>query len=189
MKIRFLSDTNNSADSLEYNVSYTGSPLDGYPKWVRIDITNVQGTSITADLKVERLDGTSDTNSGTFDLQTGVPDLLLISAGLDVGDEFYHEDFGNNAISETEDKTYAEAKRTIVISTIDIIVLHWDKSTGILLQSDQSEDNFTQKMLADKTNMWEPQIFGLDSTIFYILIVAVIAVVAIIVLYLYRRKQ
>ena len=67
----------------EYNITYTGTPPDYYPSWVRIDVTNIQGTSITATLTVERLNGTSDTDSGTFDLETGVLDLLLIPAGLD----------------------------------------------------------------------------------------------------------
>ena len=176
-------------DWIEYNVTYTGSPLDEYPKWVRIEITNIQGTSIAADLTVERLDGTSDTNSGTFNLETGVPDLLLISASLDIGDEFYHEDFGNIAIAGKEEDTYAGGKRTVIYATIHQIALHWDKTTGILLQSDQSADNFTQKMLADKTNMWQAQIFGLEPTILYALIVAILVIIAIVAIFLFRRRQ
>ena len=75
---------------IEYNISYSGSPPDFYPAWIRIDVTNVQGTKITADLSGEQLDGTLVTNSGTYDLETGVLDLLLIPAGLDVGNKFYH---------------------------------------------------------------------------------------------------
>jgi ABC-type nickel/cobalt efflux system permease component RcnA len=43
-------------------------------------------------------------------------------------------------------------------------------------------------MVADKTNMWEPQIFGLDSTIFSVLIVAIVVIIAIIVVLLLKRR-
>jgi len=175
-------------DWIEYDVSYTGSAPNEYPKWARIEITNIQGTSITADLTVERLDGTSDTNSGTFDLKTGVLDLLLIPADLDVGDDFYHKDFGNITIAGKEEHSYAGGKRTVIYATIDQTALHWDKTTGILLQSDQSADNFTQKFLAVKTNMWQAQIFGLKPTIFYVLIVAILAIIALVAVFLLKRR-
>lgn len=175
-------------DWIEYDVTYTGSPPNEYPKWVRIEITNIQGTSITADLTVERLDGTSDTNSGTFDLETGVLDLLLIPADLDVGDDFYHEDFGNITIAGKEEHTYAGGERTAVYATIDQTALHWDKTTGILLQSDQTADNFTQEFLADKTNMWQAQIFGLEPTVFYVLIVAILVIIVLVAVFLLKRR-
>lgn len=174
-------------DWIEYNVSYTGSPPNNYPKRVRIEVTSIQGTSITADLTVERLDGTSDTNSGTFNLETGVPDLLLIPVNLDIGDEFYHEDFGNIAIGGTEEHTYADANRLVNYATINQIVFRWDKTTGILLQSDQSADDFTQKFLVDETNIWQSQIFGLEPTLFYVLIVAIAIAAIVPVVYLRRR--
>ena len=176
-------------DWIEYNVSYTGSPPESYPEWVRIEITNVQGMSITADLITERLDGSSDTNSGTFNLETGAPELLLIPAGLDVGDNFYHEDFGDVEILWIEDYTYAGAKRTVVAAPVSELNIHWDRSTGILVQADQAGEDFTQNWLVDKTNMWQSQIFGLDSIIFYLLIIAVIGVAALIALLFYRRRK
>ena len=175
-------------DWIEYGVSYTSAPPDNFPNWVRIDVTNIQGTSITATLTVERLNGTSDTNSGTFDLQMGVPDLLLIPAGLGVGDEFYHEAFGNITIDGSEEDLYVGAKRSVVYAPIEQTSLHWDQATGILLQSNQYTDTFTQIFLVDNTNMWQPQILGLDSTIFYGLIVSIVAVIVIIVVYLLRRR-
>jgi hypothetical protein len=175
-------------DLIEYTVSYTGSPSENYPNWVKIDVTNIQGTSITADLTVERRDGTSDTNSGTFDLDTGVPDLLLIPAGLIVGDEFYHEELGNITIAGSEEDTYAGATRIVVYAHVKQISLHWDQATGILLQSNQYTVTFTQIFQVDKTNVWQSQILGVDSTVFYVVIVTILAVIAIIVVYLLRRR-
>jgi hypothetical protein len=176
-------------DWIEYNVTYTGSPLDTYPQWIRIEIITIQGTSITADLTIERLDGSSDTNSGTFNLETGVLELLAIPSNLDVGDEFYHEDYGNIVIAGTEENLFAGAKRTEVYTTINQIELHWDKSTGILLQSDQSVENFNQKMLIDRTNMWQTQILGLEPNIFYIVILILIVIITFTTFFLIRRNK
>jgi len=173
---------------IEFNVDYIGNPPDSYPEWVRLEVTNIQGTGITADLTIKRRDGTSDTNSGTFDLEIGVPELLLIPAGLEVSDKFYHEDVGEIEILWIEDNTYAGAKRTVVVASVFEVLFHWDKSTGILVQADQSTDAFTEIWLVEKTNMWHAQLFGLDSTIFYILIVTILAIIAIIAIFLYRRR-
>lgn len=175
-------------DWIEYSISYTGSPLDSYPKWIRFDIIDVQGTNITTDLEIERLDGRSDKNSGIFNLETGVPDLLIIPAGLDVGDDFYHEDFGKNNITRIQYFTFAEAKRTLVSAHIENIALLWDKSTGVLVQSIQYENNFNQTLSAEKTNMWQAQIFGLDPLIFYVLVLAVVVLIIVITLFLYRKR-
>lgn len=178
----------NEGDWIEYTISYAGSPPDYYPTWIKIEITNIQGTKITADLTGERLDGKSETNSGTYDLKTGVLDLLLIPAGLEVGNEFYHEDFGNITITGTEEYTYADAVRTVVFSTVEQASIHWDKATGILLQADQSTDTFTQKFEIDKTNIWQTQYFGLDSTIIYVLIGAIFVIIGIIIILLLKRR-
>lgn len=175
-------------DWIEYSVIYTGSPPSHYPKWIRIEVTDIQETIIFTDLTVERLDGTSETNSGTYDLEIGVFNLLLIPAGLEVGDEFYHEDFGEIAINGTEEYTYTDAKRTVVYATVEQASIHWDKATGILLQGNQSTDDFTQKLLVDKTNMWQLQSFGLDSALLYILIVAILVLIAVVAVLLFRRR-
>lgn len=174
---------------IEYNISYSGSPPDFYPAWIRIDVTNVQGTKITADLSGEQLDGTSVTNSGTYDLETGVLDLLLIPAGLDVGNRFYHKDFGNITIMMTEENIYANAERTVIFSTVQNASMGWDKETGILLQADQTTDDFTQQFVIEKTNLWQSESFGIDSSIFYVLIIGIVAVFVVLVIFIFKRRQ
>lgn len=41
--------------------------LHNYPEWARIEVNTVEGTHITAEITARRLNGTSDTQSGTFD--------------------------------------------------------------------------------------------------------------------------
>ena len=134
-------------DWIEYNVTYTGSPPDSYPTWVRIDIQSVQGTSITINVRRELLNGTLDTRQLTFDLESGAEDLIIIPANLNNGDSFYHEAVGNITISGVEDETYAGVKRTVVYATGTQIMLYWDKATGVLLEAIQSTANLHNSLL------------------------------------------
>lgn len=177
-----------AGDWIEYAISYTGNPPEMYPERTRIDVTNVQGTKIRANLTVESLDGRSNINGAYYDLETGVTDLFFVPAGLDIGDHFYHPNFGSIPLTENKYVTYADAKRTVVFSTFENIECHWDKNTGILVQKIQSEDNYTQTILAIKTSMWQPQIFGLDSTIFNALIMIIFAIIAIVTVFLLKRR-
>jgi len=186
-------------DWMEYNVTYIGG--DGpeeYPKWIRFHITNIQGTSITADLTFERVNGTISTVSSTDDLKTGVLQFLVVSAGLNVGDPVYHESYENITIDGTESGTYAGSTRTAVHATFDGIKVYWDKATGIFLKSEQileyEEENVAQIVLISATNVWQEPTTdtdhsGLDSTVLYAIIVAVIAIVAITAFFLIRIKK
>ena len=178
-----------AGDWLEYGLSYSGSPPDFYPAWIRIDVTNVEGTRVTADLSGEQLDGTSVSNSGTYDLETGVIDLLLIPAGLDVGNRFYHKDYGNITITNAEENIYANSKRAVIFSTVQQVSMHWDKETGILVQADQSTDDFTQQIVIEKTNIWQSETFGIDFTILFVLTIAIVVILVILVIFIIKRKQ
>lgn len=175
-------------DWIEYDVIYSGLPPNSYPKWMKIEVTDVQGLNISIDLTVERLNGTSDTLNGTFNLATGVADLLFIPANLEVGEEFYHEEFGKIEIQGSEEQTYGEANRIINYANLEDLVIHWDRSTGILVEADQSAEDFTQKLVVDRTNVWHSQIFGLDLTLFFVLIGVSCIVIAVVGVLLLRRR-
>ena len=65
-------------------------------------------------------------------------------------------------ISDVEETSYLGASRTVVSATVSQHILYWDKSTGILLEAIQSFADFTLKLKAYKTNMWQGQFFGLE---------------------------
>jgi hypothetical protein len=56
-----------------------------------------------------------------------------------------------------------------------------------LLKADQTTDVFTQKWLIAATNLWQAQMFGLDPTMFYALLIAGIAAFVSIAILLLRR--
>ena len=179
-------------DWIEYAISYTGNIHEMYPEWTRLEVTNVQGTEIRANFTVELLDGRTTISRQYWDFETGHTNLFVISAGLDIGDHFYHANFGSIPLTENKYVTYADAKRTVVFSSFENFECYWDKNTGVLVQMIHSEDNITSTMLAIKTNMWQPQIqpqiFGLDSTIFYALIIILLAIIAIVTVFLLKRR-
>ena len=179
----------NEGDWIEYNVVYTGTPPEYYPTWVKVEVQSVQGTSITLNVSRKLLDLTQDSRNLTFDLETGAEDLIVIPADLNVDDRFFHENVGNITIGGVEDMAYAGARRTVVYATVSQIEFRWDKGTGFLLEATQSTAEFAQNWKADKTNMWQPQLFGLDPIVFYVLIIVAIVIVATVAFFIIRGRE
>ncbi|MCZ2808898.1 MAG: hypothetical protein O2V44_06060 [Candidatus Bathyarchaeota archaeon] len=187
-------------DWMEYNVTYVGAadPPENYPTWFRFHITKVQETIITADLTYEAVNGTISTSSHTYDLKTGVLQLLVVPAGLTYADVFYHEIYGNISIAGTETGTYVGETRTAVHGIFDEIEVYWDKATGIFLESGQvlesNNKTVAQQVMIAATNVWQdqttaPDQSGLDPIVLYAIVVAVIAIVAITVFFLTQKKK
>lgn len=186
-----------AGDWMEYNVTYVGNgdPPEEYAKWFKFQITDVQGTSITGKMTYEMLNGTSTISIHTYDLKTGVLQLLVVPAGLTYADVFYHEDYGNITIAGTEEDTYAGGTRTAFYATFNEIKVYWDKPTGIFLKSEQeilSDNNETieQRVTISSTNRWiDPNTSDnseIDQVVFYAKLIAVVAVVTIIAVLLLR---
>jgi len=189
-----------AGDWMEYNVSYVGSgdPPEEYPNWFKFQITDVQETSISANMTYEMLNGTTTKSSHTYDLKTGVLQLLVVPAGLTYADVFYHEDYGNITIAGTEEGTYAGGTRTAFYATFNEIKVYWDKPTGIFLQSKQeilndNNETIEQTVTISATNRWiAPNASNnseIDQILFYAKIIALVAVVAIIAVLLLRMMK
>jgi hypothetical protein len=153
---------------------------------MRVDVKNVQDSDVTVDMMGAFLNGINDTESGTFDLEVGFPGPMIVPANLDVGDQFYHEDYGNITIEGTDEIISVGSKRTAVYAIVTQTELHWDKQTGVLLQSEISMNNFTLNMVVTKTNMWQTQSDGLELTVVILLITLIVAVTAV---FLLRKKR
>jgi hypothetical protein len=163
----------NSEDWAEYSASYVGSPSDNFMNWTRIEVNEIQGSNLTVYITAEFLNGKYDTEQGCYDLQKGIPGLFIIPANFEVNNQFYHQDYGNITIEGTKELTCADSKRTAVYSTVNQTKLHWDQTTGVLLQLEVSWNDFNQKLLLQKTNMWQTQQSGPETTIVYLLLITV----------------
>jgi len=185
-------------DWIEYTITYTGTPPKKHPTRAKVQILSVEGTNITLRGTVEYSDGTQETPTTTADLEAGkLGDGFVIPANLTSGSTFYDENEGNITISGVEERTYAGARRTVVQATIrqgtsysqGTLSAHWDKSTGVLVEAAVLTSELTMHVKADKTNMWQAQLFGLEPIVFYTLIIAVIAIVAVVAFLVIRRRK
>jgi len=179
-------------DWIEYQAVFTGTPPAGHEvTWARTEVANIQGKVISLNITTEFSDGTLLNETITLNLETGqLGDEFIIPANLNKGDTFLDKYHGNITISAVEERTYAGATRTVVSATTAQSTYYWDKATGVLVEGISEFPDYTIHSIADKTNMWQPQIFGLEPTVFYaLLILAATAIVAVIALFAVRRKK
>jgi subtilase family serine protease len=99
---------------------------------------------------------------------------------------------GNVTIQGEQQKTFAGATRTITYVNTTDRDKQWDKATGIFVTTQDYLQNYTVSATATATNMWSPQILGLDQTVFYavvgVVFVVVIIAVVLAILFVRRRK-
>jgi hypothetical protein len=189
-------------DWIEYQVAFTGTPDVGHDvTWARMEVFDVQGKSINLAIATKFSNGTVLNETITLNLETGqLGDDFIIPANLNSGDTFFDRSQGNITISGIEERTYAGANRTVVNGTTLQTTYYWDRATGVLVEGNSAFTNFTMHTKVDKTNMWQPtadeanmeqpQIFGLDPTIFYAFVIGVtVIIVAVIVIFAMRRKK
>jgi hypothetical protein len=178
-------------DRIEYQVAVTGSPpADHDVTWARTEVTNVKGKAINLNVTTEFKNGTLLYENVTLNLETGqLGDDFIIPANLNSGDVFFDKNVGNITISGVEKRTYAGATRTVVSAATSETTYYWDQATGILVEGNSKFPGFTITSIADKTNMWQPQLFGLDPTVFYGLVIGAAAFVVVVLVFLIVRRK
>jgi hypothetical protein len=179
-------------DWIEYQVAYTGTPTEGHDvTWARMQVKDVQGKSISLDITVEHSNGTLEEMTITLNLETGqLGDDFVIPANLNSGDTFFDKNVGNITISSVEERTYAGATRTTAHATTPETTYYWDKATGILVEGNSQYPEYTMNTIVYKTNIWQPQLLGLDPPVFYTLVIgATVLIAAVLAFLLARRKK
>ncbi|MEM2998930.1 MAG: hypothetical protein QXX34_00180 [Candidatus Bathyarchaeia archaeon] len=180
-------------DWLEYRAVFTGKPPAGHEvTWARTEVLDVQGTIIDLNVTTKFANGTLWNEIITLNLATGqLGDEFIIPANLNVGDTFFDKYHGNITISKIEERTYAGATRTVISATAAQSTYYWDQATGVLVEGISEFSDYTIHSIVEKTNMWQPQIFGLEQTVFYALLVlaTILIVVALASLAIRRRKK
>ena len=179
-------------DWIEYQVAFTGTPDSGHDvTWARMEVVDVQGKAINLAITTKFSNGTLLNETITLNLETGqLGDDFIIPANLNSGDTFFDKWQGNITVSGVEERTYAGATRTIVSGTTLQTTYYWDKATGVLVEGTSSYADFAMYTKVDKTNMWQAQIFGLDSTVFYALVIGVtVVIIAVIAFFVMHRKK
>ncbi|MCW4007669.1 MAG: hypothetical protein NWF09_03115 [Candidatus Bathyarchaeota archaeon] len=180
-------------DWIEYRAVFTGTPPAGHEvTWARTEVLDVQGTIIDLNVTTKFANGTLWHETITLNLATGqLGDEFIIPADLNVGDTFFDKYHGNITISKIEKRTYAGATRTVISATAAQSTYYWDQATGVLVEGISEFPDYTIHSIVEKTNMWQAQIFGLEPTVFYALLIlaTIIIVVALAFLAIRRRKK
>jgi hypothetical protein len=180
-------------DWVEYNVSFTGNPPTEHDAvWARMEVESVEGKRVNASFTSQLSNGAIVDLVEDLDFESGrLIDLFIIPANLDVGGQFYDNLAGNVTIDGVEVRMYVGAARSVVHGLAVQTDWYWDKSTGVIVEARTSSSVYTLDTIAATTNLWSPQILGLDSTIFYSLVIAVLAVVVIgtVVLVVWRKRS
>ncbi len=179
-------------DWIEYQAVFTGTPPAGHEvTWARTEVVDVQGALISLNITTKFFDGTLLNETIILNLETGqLGDEFIIPANLNKGDTFFDKHHGTMTISAVEERTYAGAARTVVSATTAQSTYYWDKATGVLVEGISEFPDYAIHSIADKTNMWQPQLFGLEPTVFYaLLILAAAVILAIIAFFAVHRKE
>ncbi len=176
---------------IEYAVTYTGTPTEGHDvTWARMEIMDVQGKSMSVEITVKYSNGTMEDMTANLNLKTGqLGDNFIIPANLNSGDIFFDKNVGNITISKVEERFYAGATRTVVHAATSESTYYWDKATGVLVEGNSQFPEYMIKATVDKTNIWSPQLIGLDPAIFYGIVIGVVVIIAVALTLRIARKK
>ena len=188
---------------IEYKVTVIGSPPPRYNvTWASINVTSIQGQNIGLYILTRFTNGSLLIENITVNLETRPGDSFVIPSNLNPGDMFYNQFLGGNVtITSEEQQSVLGDERTLVSGSTNISTYYWDRQTGILVQATSSvpvgfntgfgiSQGFTVYTRTTGTNIWQPQILGLDSSAFYeFIVVAVMVALAVIVAILVWRKR
>ena len=176
-------------DWIEYVITYTGTPPQTYPESARFEVQTIQGTNITLEIKTDALDGTKNTNTITFNLEDGAPDFIIIPANLNTNDEVNHSEVGSIEILGSEEYSFEGKTRELVYGSFGDLDYNWDRTTGILIQLDQTTDTYTQIWLAVSTNIVQTPTFDLDPILLYAIIIAISIILVIVAFFVFKKKR
>jgi hypothetical protein len=180
---------------IEYQVTVTGNPPPEYNiTWARMDITGVQDYAIN--VSVQTLFG-----NGTLLLEPYVPlnvatgaigDGFFVPLYLKQGDIYHTEYEGNITVTGIQRIEAGGAQRTVLCGVTNQTTYYWDKQTGIMVAATSNLPGCTMYTKTSITNIWQPQIMGVDQSLFYVLIIVFVGFLAAIVtvaIYFLRRKK
>lgn len=178
-------------DWIEYQVTVSGTTDPAHNvTWARMEVASIQGKNVNLAIETRFADGTLLNESVTLNLEAGqLGDDFIIPANLNSGDTFFDKNQGNITISAVEERTYAGATRTVVSGTTAQTLYYWDRPTGVLVEGISTFTNFTLHTIVNKTDMWQAQVFGLESTVFYAVVIGVAVIVVVVVAFFLMRKK
>jgi len=185
---------------MEYTVSGSGNLPDGHDVvWAKMEVIEVapDGSKFWVNFVSVARNGSIYSSVRDFDFAAGdVEAWLIIPANLNPGDSFYDMlSNGDITIQGQETRVLAGADRTVTYASNAERYKVWDKATGMYIQTIDVLPDYEISANLTATNVWEPQILGLNQNVFYVVAAVVVtAVVALFVTVLvmvafYRKRR
>lgn len=165
---------------IEYAVSGSGNLPEGHDVvWAKMEIVEVQEDKFWANIISIARNGSIYTAVRDFDFAAGdVEAWIIIPANLNPGESFYDRlSNGSITILGEETRTIAGASRIVTYANNTERFKVWDKTTGMYIQTIDVLPGYQISANITATNIWSPQVLGLDENVFYIVIAVVIATV------------
>ena len=160
-------------DWMEYAVNITGTPPPVHKGviWMKIDVLQVEDTAFPVNLTIKFLNGTMSSSIWRLNFTEGNDGgWIIVPSSLDPGDTFF-DNFSktdkNITIQSEEQKMVLGASRTVTYANDSYRYKEWDKVTGVFVSSSEIFKNWSAHVNIIATNLWSPQILGLNQTVFY----------------------
>lgn len=184
-------------DWIQYSVNITGNPpaVHRNVTWMRLEVLQVKGAAFPANVTVGYANGTVESKIWRFNFTGGNTEgWIIIPSNLSTGDTFfdnYSKADKNIAIQSQEQKTVLGATRTVTFANDSYREKQWDKATGVFVGSSETFANWSSHVTAVDTNIWSPQILGLDQDMLYLAVgvAAVLVALTVSFLVLLARKK
>jgi hypothetical protein len=184
---------------MEYTVSGSGDLPEGHDiVWAKMEVIEIapNGSKFWVNFVSVARNGSIYTAIRDFDFAAGdVEAWLIIPANLNPGDSFYDTLSGHNiTIQGEETRTIAGATRTVTYVNTTERNKAWDKVTGMYIQTVDNLPNYEISANMSATNVWEPQILGLNQNFFYTVTAVVVTalvntVIAVAVTWAFLKKR
>ncbi len=162
-------------DWMEYNVNITGNapPIHQGVVEMRIEVMHVEGAAFPANFTLRFANGTLSSSIWQFNFTEGnVGGWIIIPSILAPGKTFF-DNFSKTdkeiTIQSQERQTVLGASRTVTYANDSYRFKEWDKETGVFIRSSEIFRNWSAYVNLISTNLWRPQILGLNPTVFYML--------------------
>jgi hypothetical protein len=171
-------------DWVKWKVSTVGSPGARARNLTaaRMDVLNVEDELISVKLSTQYANGTVVLREITLNqLKGSTEDGLVVPRNLNVGDQFFDKYQGNITISGVRQMSFGGAQRNVMFGSKGNTTYCWDRETGVMINATSILTRYTMVMQLISTNIWEPDIFGLEPTIFYVIVVAVAVAAGVVV--------
>jgi hypothetical protein len=195
-------------DWMEYDITVTGTgslPPTHDVRWLRMEVLTVDGVAFPVNVTVIYANGTMGSSIWRYNFTEGYTGgWTIIPANLNPGDTFFdYSPLANVTIQHEEQRTVLGATRTVTCGSDSLRqIKEWDKTTGFFIGSVEVAQNFTNKdgwyfdnltmtIKATATNMWSKQIFGLEPSVFALVISGLVfgAVISGVALIIWQREK